>query len=421
MSDIAKAPPAPERMHALDAVRGFALLLGIVFHATLSFLPSKVPLWAIMDSQRSATLGVVFFATHVFRMTTFFLIAGFFAHMSFHKKGAKGFVADRLKRIALPLIVAWPFLFAGILAATIWGVIVMNGGHLPKGPSPTWPRFPAFPLTHLWFLYVLLEFYAATLILRGALAALDRQGRVRAGIDRLVALLTQSALAPIVLAMPLSLVLATAPHWRAWFGIPTPDDSFVTNPAALTGFSLAFGFGWALHRQPDLLRALERRWALNLALAIAAISVCLRVIGVTPQVYPITDPARHLAAAIAYPIASWTSTFALIGAALRFLPGYSPTRRYIADASYWLYLIHMPIVMALQVVVSRLDWPWPVKFVGLLAVAFALMFASYQLLVRYSFIGAILNGRRAPRDKAKRLPTRPTSSTPGEGLKEALP
>jgi len=55
-------------------------------------------------------------------------------------------------------------------------------------------------------------------------------------------------------------------------------------------------------------------------------------------------------------------------------------------------------VMALQVAVSQLDWPWPVKFGGILLVALAVMFASYQLLVRYTFIGAVLNGRRMRRE-----------------------
>ena len=90
----------------------------------------------------------------------------------------------------------------------------------------------------------------------------------------------------------------------------------------------------------------------------------------------------------------------MIGLALRFLSGFSPARRYLADASYWLYLIHMPIVMALQVAVSQLDWPWPVKFAAILAVALPVMLASYQLLVRYTIIGAVLNGRRAPREAA---------------------
>jgi glucan biosynthesis protein C len=72
----------PERLHALDAVRGYALLLGIVLHATISFLPSPTRIWIIEDSHPSNTLGVLFFAIHVFRMTTFFLIAGFFAGAS---------------------------------------------------------------------------------------------------------------------------------------------------------------------------------------------------------------------------------------------------------------------------------------------------------------------------------------------------
>ena len=35
-----------ERLQALDAVRGFALMAGVIFHATVSFLPSPkgVPL-----------------------------------------------------------------------------------------------------------------------------------------------------------------------------------------------------------------------------------------------------------------------------------------------------------------------------------------------------------------------------------------
>jgi peptidoglycan/LPS O-acetylase OafA/YrhL len=91
-------------------------------------------------------------------------------------------------------------------------------------------------------------------------------------------------------------------------------------------------------------------------------------------------------------------SFAAIGGALRFLSGFSPARRYLADASYWIYLIHLPIVMALQVAVSSLDWPWPIKFGAILLVALPLMFASYQLLVRYSVIGAVLNGRRMHRE-----------------------
>jgi len=40
MPNVREGAPAPERLHALDAVRGCALLLGIVYHASYSFVPA---------------------------------------------------------------------------------------------------------------------------------------------------------------------------------------------------------------------------------------------------------------------------------------------------------------------------------------------------------------------------------------------
>jgi glucan biosynthesis protein C len=76
------------------------------------------------------------------------------------------------------------------------------------------------------------------------------------------------------------------------------------------------------------------------------------------------------------------------------------------DAPYWLYLVHIPPIMALQVLVAPLARPALVKFPVVLGVAFPLMLATYQLLVRHSFIGAILNGRRPA------WPSRPARARP---------
>ena len=402
-----------ERLHALDAVRGFALLLGVAFHATLSFLPSPqhVPLWIVMDSSRSLALAVLFHVLHTFRMTVFFLIAGFFAHMSLHKRGTKGFVLERLKRIGIPLVVGWPVLIAAILAVSIWGVVVSSHGG-PMPPSPRYAGFPAFPLTHLWFLYVLLLLYAGTLLVRGLAALVDRQGALGRGADALVRGLVRTPLGPAILAAPTCVALCLRPAWTLWFGIPTPDSSLVPNLAATVAFSTAFGFGFLLHRQPELLGVWRRRWALNLAAAVGLSLAGLAIVGPVPVLTPAAGWSKF-AFAGCYTLAIWTWSFGLIGAALRFLSGFSPARRYIADASYWLYMIHLPIIMALQVAVSQLDWPWFVKFPVILAVAFPLMFASYALLVRHSFIGALLNGRRPPRQgRTNGLPSPAESASP---------
>ena len=392
---------SPERLHALDAVRGFALLLGIVFHAALSFVPAPTRFWVIQDTHPTMTLALLFFVIHVFRMTIFFVMAGFFARMSFHRRGTLGFVTDRLRRIGLPLLIGWPILFAAIVIVTTWASGFPHGG--PVGGNRWPPVLPRFPLLHLWFLYVLLELYAATLLLRGYVAWLDRTGQFRAGIDRLFARLMGSRLAPALLAVPIGLALSLDPTWIGWFGIRTPDGSLLTNAQALIGYGTALGVGWLLHRRIDLLGMLQARWLFNLVVAVIliAISFVLTLLLSDPagRPLPIGIETIRLASAIIYAPAIWTATFAGIGLALRFLPDSSTTRRYLADSSYWLYLIHMPIVMALQVAVSQLDWPWPFKFATILLVALALMLASYQWLVRYSFIGTLLNGRRLRRER----------------------
>ncbi len=77
-----------DRLHALDAVRAFALLLGVMFHGGFSFIPGMIPgLWFIVDNSPSTTISVMSFAAHMFRMTLFFFVAGFFAHMMYHRKG----------------------------------------------------------------------------------------------------------------------------------------------------------------------------------------------------------------------------------------------------------------------------------------------------------------------------------------------
>jgi peptidoglycan/LPS O-acetylase OafA/YrhL len=402
-----------ERLHALDAVRGFALLLGIFFHASVSFVqtPHDIPIWIVMDNSRSLAMSVLFFVLHIFRMTTFFLVAGFFAHMSFHKKGMRGFIRDRLKRIGIPLVVGWPILFALIVAATIWGAVVMaHGKALP--PPPAYAGFPAFPLTHLWFLYVLLQLYAVTLIARSLVAAVDRSGRIRAAADRVVHAIVRNPVGFVVFATPLAITFILQPAWLQWVGIMTPDSSLVPNAMAIVGFTTAFGFGFVLHRQVGLLEIWRRRWPLNLAFALAFTAICLAILG---GPLPVLKPAPHDAMtavySVSYAFAVWTWSFAFIGFALRFMSDHSATRRYIADSSYWLYLVHVPLVMALQVAVSQLPYPWFAKYPLVLAVTFAILFASYQLLVRYSFIGRVLNG---PRESRSNRPAVPAAMEPAE-------
>jgi ABC-type multidrug transport system ATPase subunit/peptidoglycan/LPS O-acetylase OafA/YrhL len=408
-----------DRLHALDAVRAFALLLGVVFHAGFSFLPGMIPgIWAMTDNSPSVAISVLLFTSHIFRMSLFFFVAGFFARMMFQRKGARGFWGNRAKRILVPLLAGWVVLFPAIAAVWIWGLTRTFGGTLPAAPANLPPAPPgAFPLTHLWFLYYLLVLYVVVLLVRAVIVAVDRQGVIRRTADHVVRGAVKTGIAPVLLALPLVPALYAREGWIMWFGIPTPDQSVIPQMVSLVGYGTAVAFGWLIHRQADLIGVWAKQWPLNLAGALLATGAGLWIAGLTPILVPAAPGAMKLAFAIAYGLAIWCWSFAILGLATRFMSRGSDTVRYVADASYWIYLVHLPIVAAFQVLVGQLPWHWSLKFPLVLAASFAVLFVSYRYLVRSTFIGQMLNGRRYPRSRGtgQNAPTKPEAAPNGPG------
>ena len=68
--------------------------------------------------------------------------------------------------------------------------------------------------------------------------------------------------------------------------------------------------------------------------------------------------------------------------------------RWLADASYWSYLLHLPVVILLQILVMDLRWPGPLKYAIVTGVTLAACLGSYRAFVRYTFLGTALNGKR---------------------------
>jgi fucose 4-O-acetylase-like acetyltransferase len=403
------APPGgrtmqpPDRLHALDAVRAYALLLGVVLHAAAAFLEGfPVPIWYVEPSTGAA---VIFYVIHMFRMSAFFLIAGFFARMVVERRGVMAFVKDRGKRIAIPLVVFGPVVLVLMGAGLALGAIVHGLDFFQEivGRASAPPAASAGPeaaggdTAHLWFLYYLLIFYALALTLRAGIGALDPQGRVAALADRIVAFVMGGMWAPALIALPLVAWFARAGGWNEWGGLPAPFD-FVPNADALVGYGVAFGLGWLLHRQIHLLLDLHAHWYVYLGAAVALTVVCLRIAGVTPVWRgPSLEGAERLIYTAAYMAGLWCWVFAFVGAAVRFLSQESPVTRYLADASYWIYLVHMTTIMFFITVLRPYDWHWSIKFFVFVAGSMPILLASYHYLVRFTWLGAVLNGRRHPR------------------------
>lgn len=155
-----------DRLHGLDALRAFALrafalLLGVLLHASLNFVMPPGA-WAVGTTTPSAPLAWLTYYLHSFRLEIFFLMAGFFGALVVRRRGAAAYAWDRARRILLVFVVAvFPMRF--VLSA-LWVAGGRATGWLQLPPLIEWLPWYVLAagalvietsLTHLWFLYYL--------------------------------------------------------------------------------------------------------------------------------------------------------------------------------------------------------------------------------------------------------------------------
>ena len=85
------------------------MLLGIVLHAALPYIPNVEAFWPA-DESSSHVINTIFQFIHIWRMPLFFILAGFFANLIISKKSWKSWWGNRLLRIGLPIIVFSPLM-----------------------------------------------------------------------------------------------------------------------------------------------------------------------------------------------------------------------------------------------------------------------------------------------------------------------
>ncbi|MBU2887492.1 acyltransferase family protein [Gilvimarinus agarilyticus] len=391
--------PHNTRQDYLDAVRAFALLLGIVFHACLSFLPVYIG-WAVMDISTSTVVGVFALVSHSFRMALFFLLAGFFSHMSYHRKGGAVFLKSRLLRIALPFVLGWILLRPLLVFAWVMGAQSMRGDvslwpALQEGASSMLAASQTLLTgTHLWFLYYLLLVTLSVLCVRALTVRFQPAYRLLSkSLDAALAWLCHSSLVVLALAVPTAGCMWLMGQW----GLDTPDKSLVPHWPVYCIYGGCFTLGWLMHRQSDLIPAFSRLSWQKLLVALTAI-----VVTILTSPYERQPGHPHivyiaLAFKFSYSVMMWSLIALMIGLFRHYLDRPNKVIRYLADASYWLYLIHLPIVIWLQIAFAEVSWHWGIKWALVFGIAIGLSLVLYDLCVRSTFIGATLNGQRKNR------------------------
>jgi glucan biosynthesis protein C len=156
-------------------------------------------------------------------------------------------------------------------------------------------------------------------------------------------------------------------------------------------FVVFFAFGWLLyHQKKHFDRFKKDDWLFAI---IGTILFCVHYAMFRAQPDIEKTSGLYLFAAIKA-LSIWFSVFGIIGLFLRFFNTYSPVARYISDASYWIYLVHLPIVILFQALLINYDIYPIFKFLVVLPGTLIVVLIMYNFMVRNTFIGKFLNGRK---------------------------
>jgi glucan biosynthesis protein C len=370
------------------------MALGIVFHGAATYTTFPVgPVWRFKDRAVTPVCDVLFFLTHAFRMPLFFVLAGFFANLLFERVGTAAFFRHRAKRILVPFVVGWLLLYLPTASGMVYGAAIYT-------PSPwlavrTYFRSGAFlhhlTTMHLWFLYYLLYFYAAILLLRWTSRALLGTS-AREAVGCWFRSLVRSPFRAVIFAVPTACVLA----FMRTGGFDT-DTGFVLRPTVVAAYAIFFGFGWLLWQAKDLLPRFQRHADIHVLLALLIAPLNIFFGSRNFRSLPRYDGEAHAIVALTTSLICWLLIFGLMGLAQRYMNRNSGRVRYLADASYWMYLVHLPIVLWLQIALAGWNAPASLKFLIVVMGTTAITLVTYELFVRYTYIGSVLNGFRPKR------------------------
>jgi hypothetical protein len=262
--------PSPARHHDLDALRAWAMSMGIVLHAAWIMMPGEVGA-PKTDASASMVTDYICLSIHTFRMQLFFVLAGLFACLLLRSRGVWQFARNRFLRIALPLVVFWCILcpimmfqynHAGIQSGAIQGDL--TAWQLTRAYFEN-ITLDSVMLIHLWFLYYLCLAYLIVMAIRGLIVVLDRGQHMREWVSRQFRGVASSATAPFVLAAFLAPPMFLMKG--AW-GIEIGLASLVPSWPGLVSYILFFLIGWLIFRNIDNLEVMLRGWRWQLALGL---------------------------------------------------------------------------------------------------------------------------------------------------------
>jgi glucan biosynthesis protein C len=369
-----------ERLYFIDNVRVWIIMLVVAHHAGQAFGPTGGA-WFVFNTEQVRMLDAFFYVNASFFMGLLFLISGYFSASSYDRKGAGQLLKDRLRRIGIPLL-----FFALVVNLPI--------SYSASGTQLTFLQYVIRPhlwewrivYAHLWFLGQLLVYAFGYAILRLIFARDSQKVAGKASIPGHWGIL--------IYVIALGIVSSFV---RAWF----PQDRWIIllvpwEPAHVPQYVSLFILGIIAFRHDWFRRLPHRIGMIWLWIGIAAAGsvytlTALRFAGFLPSVrskggevlFHFIHNIREacIAAGLSVGLLTW------------FRKRFNHQGRLMAAMSadsYFVYIIHVYLVIALQKIIIEFQMPAFIKFVLVTIFGIIISFSISHLIKMLPFTKRIL-------------------------------
>ena len=342
----------------------------------------------------------------------FFVLAGYSWAFLLQRRRLRSIVWNRTTRIFIPMVVGWFIGFPLVRYSFALGHTLMLSAEGEASLATAFAETPfsaylpfasdRFFLAQFWFLYYLLLFYLASLVL---VLYLDRPaGPLRKRVRTLQAAILVGDLRWMRLPLLVLLsLLATLPDHTPELAIshrPWPD------PETFTAHYVFFLVGWMFALHPEILGTLDR-WAGTRFLSGLLLTIIVvvplgnnhSVTATSAELWLGSAPIQLAIYWLLHAIATWLMVLGMLGLAGRWFTRVDPRFAYVAEAAFWIYLVHLPFAVFIPVLLHHWSVDADLKMWIASAIVLAICFASYHFLVRGRLLEQLLRGRYRRSDR----------------------
>jgi glucan biosynthesis protein C len=374
------------RMHFWDALRAFLMLLGIPYHVALSYQPHQD--FIVHSGEGVPGFPAMAQAVHLSRMPAFFVIAGYFALLLLARREPTAWLKSRFVRLGVPFLTCIVTLVPAMnlvceLSDLPFGEAVRSWRENSLTSGGYWVR-------HLWFIIVLLYFSCGATFLATRFPAI-RSGDLPARIDRWASRHFTAALLGLGLVIGAWEALAVEAFYALGLATMGPQQVFRLDETII--YAPWFVLGAVLARAPHIL---DRATKFSLTIASVAIVATAAWLLVHEDVAPMVERFIGSFAALAI-------TQVLIAGARALLDRPVPAIRRLTDASFVIYLFHLPLITLLVWLAQPVPVPPLVKALAITGLTFGLSYAIWVAITRMRAMSLLFEGIVLPKPRQTTL------------------